>query len=194
MRPPTATHSGIPARPAAGRTIHRQLGRRTHLAGSMAFLQVAWRMLPKPLSSFPGPTRRWSGRRRSWSGPGRGVPDRRPPHRVMATAEPGRILTSRTVRDLVVGSDIGLHDEGTRPLKGVEGTWQLFSVARDSPPDRRAVGLLRRGGRSAAAAAAFDPSPILRRTAAHGCQMACRPSKTRSSRARSGWSPAWAGR
>ena len=49
--------------------------------------------------------------------------------RVMAAAGPGEILTSQTVRDLVVGSDITLHDHGTQPLKGVEGTWQLFSVA-----------------------------------------------------------------
>jgi class 3 adenylate cyclase len=48
--------------------------------------------------------------------------------RVMAAAQPGDILASRTVRDLVAGSDIALRDHGTQPLKGVEGTWQLFSV------------------------------------------------------------------
>jgi class 3 adenylate cyclase len=48
--------------------------------------------------------------------------------RVMAAAQPGDILASRTVRDLVVGSDITLRDHGTQPLKGVEGTWQLFSA------------------------------------------------------------------
>jgi class 3 adenylate cyclase len=50
--------------------------------------------------------------------------------RVMAAAQPGDILTSGTVRDLVVGSDIALHDRGTRPLKGVEGSWRLFSALR----------------------------------------------------------------
>jgi class 3 adenylate cyclase len=50
--------------------------------------------------------------------------------RVLAAAEPGDILTSGTVRDLVVGSDIALHDRGVRPLKGVEGTWRLFAAAR----------------------------------------------------------------
>jgi class 3 adenylate cyclase len=50
--------------------------------------------------------------------------------RVMAATQPGDILTSRTVRDLVVGSDIALHEYGTQPLKGVEGTWQLFSAIR----------------------------------------------------------------
>jgi class 3 adenylate cyclase len=34
--------------------------------------------------------------------------------RVMAAAEPGRIVTSRTVHDLVVGSDIAMDDLGTR--------------------------------------------------------------------------------
>jgi class 3 adenylate cyclase len=50
--------------------------------------------------------------------------------RVMAAARPGDILTSGTVRDLVVGSDIALHDRGVRSLKGVEGTWRLFSAVR----------------------------------------------------------------
>jgi class 3 adenylate cyclase len=49
--------------------------------------------------------------------------------RVMAAAGPGEILTSRTVRDLVVGSDIALDDRGTQPLKGVEGAWQLFAAS-----------------------------------------------------------------
>jgi class 3 adenylate cyclase len=48
--------------------------------------------------------------------------------RVMAAAGPGEILTSRTVHDLVVGSDIAMDDVGTRPLKGIEGTWQLFAA------------------------------------------------------------------
>ena len=48
--------------------------------------------------------------------------------RVMAAAGPGEILTSKTVRDLIVGSDIVLDDRGTHPLRGVEGTWQLFEV------------------------------------------------------------------
>jgi class 3 adenylate cyclase len=48
--------------------------------------------------------------------------------RVLAAASPGEILASRTVRDLVVGSDIVLQDRGTHLLKGVEDTWQLFAV------------------------------------------------------------------
>jgi class 3 adenylate cyclase len=48
--------------------------------------------------------------------------------RVMAAAGSGEILTSRTVRDLVVGSDLTLEDRGGHPLKGIEGTWELYAV------------------------------------------------------------------
>jgi hypothetical protein len=48
--------------------------------------------------------------------------------RVMAEADPGEILVSRTVRDLVVGSDISFTDRGTHQLKGIEGDWQLYSA------------------------------------------------------------------
>ena len=47
--------------------------------------------------------------------------------RIMDAAGPGEILVSRTVRDLVAGSDVVLEDRGTRPLKGV-GDWQVFAV------------------------------------------------------------------
>jgi class 3 adenylate cyclase len=52
--------------------------------------------------------------------------------RVMAVAGPGEILTSRTVRDRVVGSDLALDDHGVHPLKGVESGWQLFTVTWSS--------------------------------------------------------------
>jgi class 3 adenylate cyclase len=49
--------------------------------------------------------------------------------RIMAAAEPGEILVSRTVRDLVVGSDIALKDRGTHTLKGMSDQWQLFAAS-----------------------------------------------------------------
>jgi len=49
--------------------------------------------------------------------------------RVMAEAEPGEVLVSGTVKDLVVGSGLQFEDRGTRTLKGVPGTWPLFAVA-----------------------------------------------------------------
>jgi class 3 adenylate cyclase len=48
--------------------------------------------------------------------------------RVMATAGSAEILVSRTVRDLVVGTNITMEDHGSQVLKGIEGTWQLFAV------------------------------------------------------------------
>ena len=49
--------------------------------------------------------------------------------RVMAEAGASEVLVSRTVRDLVSGSDIRFADRGTHHLKGIEGDWQLFTVA-----------------------------------------------------------------
>ena len=49
--------------------------------------------------------------------------------RVMAEAGPGEVMVSRTVRDLVVGSDFKFVDRGSHHLKGVEGEWQLFALA-----------------------------------------------------------------
>jgi class 3 adenylate cyclase len=48
--------------------------------------------------------------------------------RVMATAGPGEILVSRTVHDLVAGSDYVLEDRGAHTLKGLAGEWRLFAV------------------------------------------------------------------
>jgi class 3 adenylate cyclase len=48
--------------------------------------------------------------------------------RIMGAAEPGEILVSRTVRDLVAGSDIALRERGTHALKGVGDDWQLYAV------------------------------------------------------------------
>jgi class 3 adenylate cyclase len=50
--------------------------------------------------------------------------------RVVGAAASGEILISRTVRDLVVGSDIGAEDRGPHVLKGIDGTWQLFAITR----------------------------------------------------------------
>jgi class 3 adenylate cyclase len=50
--------------------------------------------------------------------------------RVAARAEPNTVWTSRTVVDLVVGSGFNFNDEGEHTLKGVPGTWQLYSVAQ----------------------------------------------------------------
>ena len=48
--------------------------------------------------------------------------------RISSSAEPGQILASRTVRDLAVGAPIRFEDRGTRELRGVPETWELYSV------------------------------------------------------------------
>ena len=50
--------------------------------------------------------------------------------RIAALAGPGEVLASRTVKDLVVGSDLVFEDRGTHHLKGVPDEWQVFAVVR----------------------------------------------------------------
>jgi class 3 adenylate cyclase len=49
--------------------------------------------------------------------------------RIASTADPGEVLVSSTVRDLVAGSGLTFNDRGTHTLKGVPGDWRLYSVA-----------------------------------------------------------------
>lgn len=53
--------------------------------------------------------------------------------RVAGMASPDEVLVSRTVKDLVVGSDIGFDHRGSHRLKGVPEEWQLFAVTGDMP-------------------------------------------------------------
>ena len=48
--------------------------------------------------------------------------------RVMSAAPPNEIFVSRTLRDLMAGSDIRFTERGTSILKGVPGEWQLYAV------------------------------------------------------------------
>jgi class 3 adenylate cyclase len=48
--------------------------------------------------------------------------------RVCALAAAGEVMVSRTVVDLVAGSGIEFADRGDHELKGVAGTWRLFTV------------------------------------------------------------------
>jgi class 3 adenylate cyclase/pimeloyl-ACP methyl ester carboxylesterase len=52
--------------------------------------------------------------------------------RVAALSQPGEVLVSSTVKDLVAGSGIEFDDRGTTELKGIGGEWKLFAVARTS--------------------------------------------------------------
>jgi class 3 adenylate cyclase len=48
--------------------------------------------------------------------------------RVCDAAQPGEVLVTRTVVDLVAGSGIVFEDRGNYNLKGIPTPWQLFSV------------------------------------------------------------------
>lgn len=48
--------------------------------------------------------------------------------RIEGLAQPGEVLVSRTVIDLVAGSGLDFDDRGEHDLKGVPGRWQLFAA------------------------------------------------------------------
>jgi len=48
--------------------------------------------------------------------------------RVAKEAQPGEVLVSSTVKDLVAGSGLQFDERGAAELKGVPGEWSLFSV------------------------------------------------------------------
>lgn len=50
--------------------------------------------------------------------------------RVAGAAEPGEVLVSSTVKDLVAGSGIAFDERGEHELKGVPGAWRLFAVSQ----------------------------------------------------------------
>jgi class 3 adenylate cyclase len=49
--------------------------------------------------------------------------------RIAGLADPGEVLVSSTVRDLVAGSGLQFEERGSRELKGVPGSWGIFAVA-----------------------------------------------------------------
>jgi class 3 adenylate cyclase/pimeloyl-ACP methyl ester carboxylesterase len=51
--------------------------------------------------------------------------------RLVALAQPGEVLVSRTVKDLVAGSGIEFDDRGEHSLKGVPGEWRLYAARPD---------------------------------------------------------------
>lgn len=48
--------------------------------------------------------------------------------RLESAAEPGEILVSETVRDLVAGSGLRFTDRGRHQLQGIEGERSLFAL------------------------------------------------------------------
>lgn len=56
--------------------------------------------------------------------------------RVAALANPGEVLVSSTVKDLVVGAGFDFTDRGAHSLKGVPGEWRLYAVPGGTRSDR----------------------------------------------------------
>ncbi|MES1199253.1 MAG: adenylate/guanylate cyclase domain-containing protein [Pseudomonadota bacterium] len=54
--------------------------------------------------------------------------------RVSAKAEPGQTLTSRTVKDLCIGSGIAFRSLGTFSLKGLEESWEICLASEQHGP------------------------------------------------------------
>jgi len=52
--------------------------------------------------------------------------------RIADEAGPGEVLTSSTVRELSVGSDVSFEPRGSRTLRGVEGEWRIFRATAGS--------------------------------------------------------------
>jgi class 3 adenylate cyclase len=48
--------------------------------------------------------------------------------RIMNAAGSGEILVSRTVHDLVIGSELSFTDRGEHELKGISEPWRLYAV------------------------------------------------------------------
>lgn len=50
--------------------------------------------------------------------------------RVGASAAPGEVLVSSTVKDLVAGSGLEFAERGVTELKGVPAEWRLYALAQ----------------------------------------------------------------
>jgi class 3 adenylate cyclase len=60
--------------------------------------------------------------------------------RVSAVAGPGQVLSTTTVRDLTVGSNLAFKPWGDHALKGVPGTWTLLEVTDEEQADGPLLG------------------------------------------------------
>lgn len=76
--------------------------------------------------------------------------------RIMATAGPGEVVVSATVRDLATGAGLRFEDRGIQKLKGVPGEWRTFMVARHG--DLKATAATAAGRVATPADAEIQPS------------------------------------
>jgi pimeloyl-ACP methyl ester carboxylesterase/DNA-binding CsgD family transcriptional regulator len=52
---------------------------------------------------------------------------------LMGAAQPGEVLVSSTVKDLVVGSGLEFAERGGREFAGVPGSWNLYAAGPETP-------------------------------------------------------------
>jgi pimeloyl-ACP methyl ester carboxylesterase len=94
--------------------------------------------------------------------------------RVSALAEPGEIVVSSTVKELVIGSGMQFVDRGEHALKGVPDTWRLYALGKERASRVQldgAAGYMRRSDRLAVSLARRMP-----RTMRLGARLASRDS------------------
>jgi class 3 adenylate cyclase len=53
-----------------------------------------------------------------------------------ASAAPGQVLVTQTVRDLIVGSTIQLEPQGRRSFQGLPGSWDVLTDLSTLDSDR----------------------------------------------------------
>lgn len=83
--------------------------------------------------------------------------------RVGALCEPGEIVVSSTVKDLVIGSEMQFADRGEHELKGVPGAWRLYALGQERAPRVQldgAAGYMRRSDRLAVSLARRMPRAV----------------------------------
>jgi class 3 adenylate cyclase len=78
--------------------------------------------------------------------------------RLLGIAQPGEVLVSSTVRDLVAGSGIEFDDRGEHTLKGIAGQWHLYTACAAGPGPARPLVLLD-GGHIAGVEPGAAPAP-----------------------------------
>lgn len=95
--------------------------------------------------------------------------------RIVALAEPGEVLVSSTVRDLVAGTDLAFVARGTHRLKGMPRPWRVYAVSAaqlddqpEKPTTRRRPGTTSRTERPQSAprlrVLLVDDHPLWRQT------------------------------
>ncbi|HET6656831.1 MAG TPA: adenylate/guanylate cyclase domain-containing protein [Gaiellaceae bacterium] len=57
--------------------------------------------------------------------------------RIAGHARASEVLVSRTLKELLAGSDIGFCDRGSHALRGLPGRWPLFAVERRATSSSR---------------------------------------------------------